>query len=59
MNAIFGTWSCPNWPAIEAVGTWVAAIGTVLAVAAALWLGQHDIRARRTERRGKIPGDYG
>jgi hypothetical protein len=47
-------WNPPNWAAIEAVGTWVAAIGTLVAVVVALWLGQRDVRARRTERRGEI-----
>jgi hypothetical protein len=54
MHALMGIWNPPKWDAIEAVGTWVAAVGTVFAVAVALWLGQRDARARRTERRGEI-----
>jgi hypothetical protein len=54
MHTLLGIWNPPKWEAIEAVGTWVAAIGTMFAVAVALWLGQRDIRARRTERRGEI-----
>jgi hypothetical protein len=54
MHALLEIWSPPKWEAIEAVGTWVAAIGTLLAVVVALWLAQRDVRARRTERRGEI-----
>jgi hypothetical protein len=49
-----GVFNSPNWEAIEAVGTWIAALGTLLAVYLALWLAQRDIKARRIERRGEI-----
>ena len=47
-------WSPPEWHAIEAVGTWVAAVGTVGAVFVALNLARRDTKSRRIERRGDI-----
>ncbi len=44
----------PDWSAIEAIGTWVAAIGTVGAIWVALSLAGRDRKSRRTERRGEI-----
>ncbi len=47
-------WNPPDWAAIEAIGTWVAAIGTIAAVFVALHLARRDIKSRRIERRGEI-----
>jgi hypothetical protein len=44
----------PDWAAIEAIGTWAAAIGTIGAVFVALHLARRDIKSRRIERRGEI-----
>jgi hypothetical protein len=44
-------WNPPDWAAIEAIGTWVAAIGTIGAVLVALRLARRDIKSRRIERR--------
>lgn len=43
-----------HWEAVEAVGTWVAAIGTLAAVFLALWFALRDRSSRRVERRGEI-----
>jgi hypothetical protein len=47
-------WNPPDWAAIEAIGTWAAAIGTLGAVFVALRLARRDIKSRRIERRGEI-----
>jgi hypothetical protein len=47
-------WNPPDWHAIEAIGTWVAAIGTVGAIWVALRLAGRDSKSRRIERRGEI-----
>ena len=47
-------WNPPDWHAIEAIGTWLAAMGTILAVYVALHLARRDIKSRRVERRGEI-----
>jgi hypothetical protein len=47
-------WNPPDWVAIEAIGTWVAAIGTIGAVCVALGLARRDTKSRRMERRGEI-----
>jgi hypothetical protein len=47
-------WNPPDWTAIEAIGTWAAAIGTLGAVFVALRLARRDIKSRRIERRGEI-----
>jgi hypothetical protein len=47
-------WKPADWPAIEAIGTWVAAIGTIGAVLVALGLARRDTKSRRIERRGEI-----
>ena len=47
-------WNPPEWHAIEAVGTWVAAVGTIAAVIVALGLARRDTKSRRIERRGDI-----
>src|ERR1700722_2874247 len=43
-----------NWPAVEAIGTWFAAVGTLWAVFLALRLARRDVDVRRIERRGEI-----
>jgi hypothetical protein len=40
-------WNPPDWHAIEAIGTWVAAIGTIGAVFVALGLARRDTKSRR------------
>lgn len=47
-------WNPPDWHAIEAIGTWVAAVGTIGAVWVALFLARRDTKSRRIERRGEI-----
>lgn len=47
-------WNRPDWAAIEAIGTWAAAVGTFGAVFVALRLARRDIKSRRIERRGEI-----
>jgi hypothetical protein len=54
MDALLRIWNPPDWPAIEAAGTWVAAIGTLAAVFLALRLAQRDVSSRRIERRGEV-----
>jgi hypothetical protein len=44
----------PKWEAIEAIGTWLAALATLAAVWVALWPAIRDARSRRIERRGEI-----
>jgi hypothetical protein len=44
----------PDWVAIEAIGTWAAAIASIGAVFVALHLVRRDIKSRRIERRGEI-----
>jgi hypothetical protein len=46
--------SCINWAAVEAIGTWFAAAGTLFAVFLALQFARRDVTARRIERRGEI-----
>jgi hypothetical protein len=47
-------WNPPDWHSIEAIGTWVAAIGTIGAVWVALFLARRDTKSGRIERRGEI-----
>jgi hypothetical protein len=44
----------PKWEAIEAIGTWLAALATLAAVCVALWPAIRDARSRRIERRGEV-----